>query len=192
MHSLYSIIAFVRSKQGSRQHNHAGALRGGGTLLYPTRARISFVVSERRPSELDESSVYSWSTGILWIVRYSTEVSNDSLSLMSRFFLIRTYSYAVPFPFILLTTSDNLPLSRNRLLYCIYFLCPLLYQDTKKIESQLPYSKGKYPLLSGRRRSRHRSQIVVIDTLGDSGDSVLSEHVSVLQRVAFLILLLCI
>ena len=43
---------------------------------------------------------------------------------------------------------------------------------------------------SGTRRSRCRSQIVVNDTLGDSGDSVLSKYVSVLQRVAFPILLL--
>ena len=64
--------------------------------------------------------------------------------------------------------------------------------EEQKKWSQLPHSKGKYPLLSGRRRSRHRSQIVVNDTLGDSGDSVLSKYVSILQRVAFLIFLLCI
>ena len=32
-------------------------------------------------------------------------------------------------------------------------------------------SEGKYLPLSGTRRSRYRSQIVVNDTLGDSGDS---------------------
>ena len=64
--------------------------------------------------------------------------------------------------------------------------------EKQKKWSQLPHSKGKYPLLSGRRRSRHRSQIVVNDTLGDSGDSALFKYVSVLQRVAFLIPLLII
>ena len=64
--------------------------------------------------------------------------------------------------------------------------------EKQKNWSQLPHSKGKYPLLPGRRRSRRRSQIVVNDTLGDNGDSVLSKYVSVLQRVAFLIPLLII
>ena len=66
----------------------------------------------------------------------------------------------------------------------------VLKLEKQKNWSQLPHSKGKYPLLSGRRRSRHRSQIVVNDTLGDSGDSALFKYVSVLQRVAFLIILL--
>ena len=64
MHSLYSNIAFVLSKQGKRQHSHAGALRGGGTLLYPTRALISLEILERRPSGLEESSEYSWLKGM--------------------------------------------------------------------------------------------------------------------------------
>jgi hypothetical protein len=31
--SLYSIIAFVRRRQGNKQQSHAGADSGGGTLL---------------------------------------------------------------------------------------------------------------------------------------------------------------
>ena len=80
--------------------------------------------------------------------------------------------------------------SRTTVVGLRYVVCP--ETGKQKYWSQLPHSKGKYPLLSGRRRSRHRSQIVVNDTLGDSGDSALSKYVSVLQRVAFLIPLLII
>ena len=77
---LYCSIDLVAIKQGSKQHNQAGALSGGGMVLSLFEERFFFVTATGMPSCVVSSCFISASRGILCISELSSSKGFPSCS----------------------------------------------------------------------------------------------------------------